>query len=67
MARFKYVEYLVPPSPADPTPRVYRPIIPITFRGPGGEVRSEGLVDTGASVTLLPLAIWGQDYPGIRW
>jgi hypothetical protein len=35
-------------------PSLYRPVVPVHFRGVGRTVRRLGLVDTGSDFTLLP-------------
>jgi hypothetical protein len=56
--RFRYKPSVAEPSPADPDPLIWRPVMPIKIWGLGKRRTVEALVDTGAIETLLPMKIW---------
>jgi hypothetical protein len=54
---FPYQPYEADPTPSDPSPVVYRPVIPIVAHVPSSNktVLLRGLVDSGADETILPM------------
>ncbi len=59
--RFRYLAFDVSPTPAHPDiSTVDRPYIPIRVVGPRGTARLDGLLDTGADETVLPLFVAGR-------
>jgi hypothetical protein len=53
--RFDYVEREVDPLPGESGPQViYEPVVPVWFVGPQQTYLIRGLLDTGASMTLVP-------------
>lgn len=55
MITFPYVEFL-----GLAEDRVFRPMIPVTFKANGEELKSYALVDSGADYTILPIEIVGK-------
>jgi hypothetical protein len=53
-ARFPYERVEAEPSFADPSPFVYRPVVPVTVVGLSMAFPTKGLLDTGATETVLP-------------
>ena len=66
MDRFPYAEINAPPSYADRSPKIWRPVVPFSIRGLSGRFDTEGLVDTGGVETILPMAIWDLVEPAHR-
>lgn len=54
MMKFPYVEFL-----GLAEDRVFRPMIPITFRANGKEFKNYSLIDSGADYSILPIEIAG--------
>lgn len=52
--RFPYSRIDVDPSYADPSGIVYRPAVPVTVYGLTDKFPLKGIVDTGATETILP-------------
>ena len=55
--KFPFRPCEVDPSPAHPSTRTWRPIVPIRLSGPAGTRRLFGLLDTGADETKLPIEV----------
>ena len=55
--RFLYERGMALPSFADPSIYVYRPIVPITIYGSTQSLATKGLLDTGATETILPFSL----------
>lgn len=55
MISFPYVEFL-----GLAEDRVFRPMIPVTFRANGENFKSYALIDSGADYTVLPIEIAGK-------
>lgn len=56
--RFPYRELVAPPTFADPEPRIFRPVIPITIFGRTRSFPTTGMIDTGCVETILPLSLF---------
>ena len=53
--RFDYAKREVDPLPGElGTQLIHEPIVVVRFIGPGGTYLIRGLLDTGASMTLVP-------------
>lgn len=55
MITFPYIEFL-----GLAEDRVFRPMIPVTFRANGEDFNSYSLIDSGADYTILPIEIAGR-------
>jgi hypothetical protein len=55
--KFDYERVAAIPSFADPSPFVARPVVPITIWGSTQAFRTKGILDTGATETILPYSL----------
>jgi hypothetical protein len=66
MDRFPYQDIEASPSYGDMSSVIWRPMVPFSIRGLSGREKTDGLVDTGACETLLPMEFWGLVEPAHR-
>ena len=58
MDAIPYQPIAVPPSYADLSRTVWRPVLPVILFGPEARAETVALVDTGALETIIPLEYW---------
>ncbi|QDV39130.1 hypothetical protein [Tautonia plasticadhaerens] len=56
--RFGYQPFEAQPTPADPSPVIYRPAVLVRVRGLPGELDLWGILDTGAVECVLPFEVY---------
>jgi hypothetical protein len=56
--RFPYDRLKADPTFADPSPFVYRPVVPIVLFGWTKSYPTKGILDTGSAETILPTTLW---------
>jgi hypothetical protein len=63
MDRHPYERVRVSPSHADPVDHVWRPVVNLVIWGLSDRFDTKGLLDTGATETLLPMGLWDELEP----
>ena len=66
MDAIPYQGIVCAPSFADPSPYVWRPMMPAYLFGHGRRLPALALVDTGAAETVIPMAFWEWIEPAHR-